>query len=219
MGNAAPRFIVPTTGYTATFAPPSVNLALVDLPSAGSGMDPVGDSAEAPTPTSTPVSTPADTPSPTPTTTISSCVQSFPFIPPDDLASEQVIVDGINAHRLDHGLPPLTLAPELTQAGRLHSRDMADHNLPSHTGSDGSSPARRIAIACYQSTAWGEIIAWGFNDTSEALDWWMNSPVHRAEILNPGFRDLGVGYSYGPMSDLKRYWAVNFGGPGFPNSP
>jgi len=134
-------------------------------------------------------------------------------IPPDDLENEQTVADLINQHRDAHGgLAPVTLVSELTQSARRHSRDMADNNFTSHTGSDGSDAGQRMEEAGYAWIRWGEIIAWGFGGNPEsAVNWWMNSPGHRAIILDGRYEDFGVGYARNENSDWVHYWTVNFG--------
>jgi uncharacterized protein YkwD len=65
-----------------------------------------------------------------------------------------------------------------------------------HTGSDGSTPDRRIADAGYAPIGqWREIVYVGFGSGATpqaAVDGWMNGPGHRASILTCAFRDLGV---------------------------
>jgi uncharacterized protein YkwD len=135
-----------------------------------------------------------------------------PTIPPDDLANEQSIADLINQQRKANGLAALTLVPELTQAARRHSRDMADHDFLSHTGSDGSSPGERVQEAGYDWVTVGEIIGCGFGgDPQEMVDWWMNSPSHRAIILSSSLEEFGVGYAINTNSSFGHYWTVDFG--------
>jgi uncharacterized protein YkwD len=141
--------------------------------------------------------------------------QSTPIatpIPPDDVENEQSIANQLNQQRNSNGLPSLSLVSELTQAARRHSRNMADHNFTSHTGSDGSNGGQRMEEAGYDWSAWGEIIGWGFGgDTSKMVNWWMNSPPHKSTILSSSFEDFGVGYAINPTSDWGHYWTVNFG--------
>lgn len=145
----------------------------------------------------------AKQPTPTPVRTL---------IPPDDAANEQSIANLLNQQRNSNGLASVVLADELTQAARMHSRDMADHNFTSHTGSDGSNGGQRMQQAGYNWVTWGEIIGWGFGgDTGSMVNWWMNSPPHRAIILSTAFADFGVGYARNPNSDWGHYWTVNFG--------
>jgi len=137
-----------------------------------------------------------------------------PSIPPDDLANEQAIADLINQQRRAHGLPALALVPELTQAARRHSRDMADHNFVSHTGSDGSSYIDRVREAGYDGVAGGEIIGAGFGGDPQAMvSCWMNSPGHRSLILSPDAEEMGVGYTVNHNSAYGHYWTVDFGSP------
>jgi uncharacterized protein YkwD len=148
----------------------------------------------------------------TPTAYVYLPVVANRFVPPDDLAKEQAILARINQERQAQGLPSLTLVSELTQSARRHSRDMADRNFTSHTGSDGSSPGERVAEAGYSGTYDGEIIAWGFGgDAQWVVDAWMNSPPHRARILSSDATDFGAGYAYNPNSNWGHYWTVNFG--------
>ncbi|MDX1616905.1 MAG: CAP domain-containing protein [Candidatus Promineifilaceae bacterium] len=136
------------------------------------------------------------------------------IIPPDDLNQELTVATLINQQRQAHGLPALHVVESLTQAARRHSRDMADHDFTSHTGSDGSNGGQRMLEAGYQWAAWGEIIAWGFGGNPEAVvDWWMNSAIHRSLILSDTYQDFGVGYAYQTESTYRHYWTVNFGRP------
>jgi uncharacterized protein YkwD len=135
----------------------------------------------------------------------------LPNIPPDDLDQELKVADEINAERVKNGLSPLTLAPELTQAARKHSNDMADKDFFNHTGSDGSNAGQRIDLFCYDWSTWGEIIGCRSDgDPSQMVQMWMDSPSHRAIILDNNYVDLGVGYAYNPASSCTHYWTVDF---------
>ena len=150
---------------------------------------------------------PLPTVTPTPTATP---------IPPDDTANEQSIANLINQQRNSNGLSSLVLVAELTQAARRHSRDMADNNFTSHTGSDGSNAGQRIKEAGYNWTTYGEIIGWGFGgNTGSMVNWWMNSPPHRSIILSTAVVDFGAGYARNSGSDWGHYWTVNFGSRDF----
>jgi uncharacterized protein YkwD len=135
-------------------------------------------------------------------------------IPPDDPAIEQYIAAQINAHRQAAGLPPLTLDPALTQAARAHCHDMSGMDTPSHTGSDGSSPADRVEAAGYEGNYTGEIIAWGTWGSEDVVEWWMNSPTHRAVILSTWATEFGVGYVRDPETLWVNFWTVDFGREG-----
>jgi uncharacterized protein YkwD len=139
-------------------------------------------------------------------------VQAPSLIPPDDPANETSVATQLNQKRREVGLAEVTLLLELTQASRRHSRDMADNDFTSHTGSDGSDPGQRMADAGYDWVAWGEIIAWGYGgDPSRVVDAWMSSPPHKAIILSATFQDFGVGYVRDATSRWGHYWTVDFG--------
>lgn len=111
----------------------------------------------------------------------------------------------INNQRQDRGLAPLRhyitlrgsrIVQWLDRAAYQHNQDMVTNHFLSHTGSDGSTPSSRLAPyhAGYSSWKTGEIIysGDGLGGTPRAaVTWWMNSPGHRAIILDPGFREFG----------------------------
>ncbi|MEV6837028.1 CAP domain-containing protein [Streptomyces sp. NPDC051133] len=116
------------------------------------------------------------------------------------------VVQLVNAERAKVGCSPLTVNAELTKAAQAHSADMAAHRNMSHTGSDGSSPGDRITGAGYDWSSYGENVAYGYGTPAQVMAGWMNSPGHRANILNCSFKEIGVGFA-GPGS----YWTQDFG--------
>jgi uncharacterized protein YkwD len=106
----------------------------------------------------------------------------------------------LNGERADRGLATLSLNDRLQRAALGHGNDMVDHQYFAHEGRDGSQPAERIRAAGYLSGdgAWriGENLAWGTGDlaTPKAImAAWMNSAGHRANILQPAYREIGFG--------------------------
>jgi len=98
-------------------------------------------------------------------------------------------------------------------SARLHAEDMAKNNYFSHTGLNGSSPFDRMADAGYNGPApWGENIAAGQSSPEAVVDGWMHSPGHCRNIMNAGFRVLGMGYYYSASSAYGHLWVQNFGG-------
>ncbi|MEU5175170.1 CAP domain-containing protein [Streptomyces sp. DSM 40868] len=112
----------------------------------------------------------------------------------------------VNAERNKVGCQPLTLNPELTKAAQDHSADMAAHQNMSHTGSDGSDPGLRITRAGYTWSSYGENVAYGYTTAEQVMAGWMASPGHRANILNCGFQEIGVG-----LAQPGSYWTQDFG--------
>jgi uncharacterized protein YkwD len=108
-----------------------------------------------------------------------------------------VLVD-INAFRRAHRLAPLKLNVRLTAAARSHTLQMAHDGYFAHDSADGSSFWRRIQ-AFYTSSPWrywsvGENLLWSSPDVtpSSALKMWLASPEHRANLMNPRWREIGV---------------------------
>jgi uncharacterized protein YkwD len=116
------------------------------------------------------------------------------------------VVQLVNSERGKNGCAPLTVNAKLTQAAQAHSADMAAHRTMSHTGSDGSSPGGRITAAGYAWDSYGENVAYGYSTPESVMTAWMNSPGHRANILNCGFKEIGVGYA-----QPGNYWTQDFG--------
>lgn len=141
-------------------------------------------------------------------------------IPPfDDGGGSSDVVNQVlklvNQERSHAGLAPLNLNSQLTAAAQGHSQDMADHNFMSHNGSDGSSPFDRIKRAGYRFSFAGENVAAGQSTPQAVMSTWMNETPpndgHRKNILNPNYRDLGIGYAFSAATRFKHYWTQDFG--------
>ena len=124
---------------------------------------------------------------------------------------ESEVIDLVNEERAAHGLPPLSYDYQLAEAARGHSEDMAIQDYFSHTSLDGRIPSNRIADAGYSYNSYGENIAAGYRTPEAAMNGWMTSPGHRANILGANFCDIGVGYAYQAGSEYGHYWTQNFG--------
>jgi len=126
-----------------------------------------------------------------------------------DFASE--VIDLVNAERMTHGLKPLGYDADLAAAARLHSLDMGQQNYFSHDSQDGTRFFERIIAEGYDYNTCGENIAAGQPTPEAAVQTWMNSSGHRANILNPDFCDIGVGYALVAGSTYNQYWTQDFG--------
>jgi uncharacterized protein YkwD len=119
-----------------------------------------------------------------------------------DEAGDQVVCL-INAERTDRGLRPLRGDGDLARAARRHSADMVRRTYFSHVTPGGSGLGDRIRAVGYGSGhAWraGEALGWGTGaraTPADLVDEWLASPPHRHIILDPGYRELGVGVSAG----------------------
>lgn len=108
----------------------------------------------------------------------------------------------INVAREDAGLPPLRPDRALSSAALSHSRSMSNSGYFGHDG-PGGSPMQRMRAAgarCGRYCSAGENIAWASGRLSTPLQIvqaWLNSPPHRRNILDPSFRQEGVGVAAG----------------------
>ena len=124
---------------------------------------------------------------------------------------EDDVIDLVNTERAAVGLHPLNYDARLATAARDHSEDMGWQDYFSHTSLDDRSPADRVMAAGYSYNRLGENIAAGQPTPESVVDAWMSSPGHRANILNPDFCDIGVGYAYVADSTYGHYWTQDFG--------
>ena len=123
---------------------------------------------------------------------------------------QQQILSLVNIERKKANLQPLTLNNQLGQAAQNHTNDMVSKSYFSHTSPSGGTMASRVNATGYRYSAIGENIAAGNSTANATMIQWMNSPGHRANILNPKFRELGVGFA--PSNDQYRYyWTQVFG--------
>jgi uncharacterized protein YkwD len=131
----------------------------------------------------------------------------------------------LNAVRSRHGLGPLQLNRRLSKAARGHAEDMARRKYFSHDTLGGGSFVDRIRHAGYLRGAhrWavGENLAWatlGQSAPRGVTALWMNSPGHRANILNGSFREIGIGVvGRAPVRGVNQpaaTYATDFGAKG-----
>jgi uncharacterized protein YkwD len=116
----------------------------------------------------------------------------------------------VNAERARAGCRALTADSRLARAANAHSADMAANNYFSHTGRNGSDVSDRVEAAGYNWRSVGENIAKGQPTPAAVMRDWMNSSGHRANILNCGFRNIGIGVAYAGRSPV---WTQDFGTP------
>jgi hypothetical protein len=135
----------------------------------------------------------------------------YPLCGPVYADFETDVIDLVNAERSAHGLHSLNYDANLASAARDHSEDMGVQDYFSHTGLDGRTAADRITAAGYSYSTFGENIAGGYATPQAAVDAWMSSAGHRANILNSNFCDIGVGYMYVSNSTYGHYWTQDFG--------
>lgn len=121
-----------------------------------------------------------------------------------------------NDIRTQNGLPPLTYNTTLGTVAQTYSQTMASLDFFDHVGLDGSTPQSRSSSQGYTGAV-GENIAAGYTSAADVVQAWINSPGHRANLLNPYYTEIGIGYYYlandTGMLNYHHYWAQNFGTP------
>lgn len=122
------------------------------------------------------------------------------------------ILSLVNIERANTGLAPLAESEYLDASAQQYAMAMAQNDFFSHTGPDGSSSTDRIRLTGYLAppcdcdwTFWtGENLGKGQRTADDVMRDWMNSPGHRANIMNANYTDIGIGYADG-------YWVQHFG--------
>lgn len=106
---------------------------------------------------------------------------------------------------------PLQMEASLRCAARAHSKDMVDRDFFAHTNPDNDGPGPRLDDAGYEGFGWGENIAAGSATAEGTMNQWMNSDGHCANLMNPDFSLIGVGYYPGGQDQYQAYWTQTFG--------
>ena len=172
------------------------------------------------TPDETPEQTPDEQPDETPDNTPQLPEGSRPEETPDngteqnpednnngisqgDFASQVVAL--VNAERAKQGLSALTIDTKVQQAALVRAKESAQSF--SHTRPNGSSFSTALTEAGVSYRTAGENIAYGQSTPQQVMNAWMNSSVHRANILNANYTTIGVGYT---VINGTAYWAQLF---------
>ncbi|MEU3347836.1 CAP domain-containing protein [Streptomyces sp. NPDC006700] len=148
-----------------------------------------------------PETAPAETASKAPVKT------EAPTAAPTQAAVEAEVLRLVNEERSKVGCSALTASSSLAGLAQDFSEAMAAENFFDHTDPSGASPWDRAAKLGITSLG-GENIARGQADAAAVMDAWMNSPGHRANILNCDFKTLGVGVHFGSGGP---WWTQDFG--------
>ena len=138
-------------------------------------------------------------------------------MPSATFAQEVIVL--VNQERAARGLPPLKASPELSAAAQAHSQAMAEGDFFDHTDPRTSSTVGdRVTAAGYDWSFVAENIGQGYPTPAQAMEGWMDSPGHQANILSEDVREIGVGYVFDAedamlCGDLpcQHYWTQDFG--------
>ncbi len=127
---------------------------------------------------------------------------TFPPVAGDDLEADPAaatdVFERLNRARVDEGLDPLAWSPALAQVGAGHAAEMYLDGYFSHVSPETGTVGERLAAAGIVYVIAGENLALAATP-GEVHDGLMGSPGHRANILRPEFRRIGIAVVAGPL--------------------
>lgn len=196
-GDSSPQAPSTTPSTTPSKPAGSPSTTPDERPGPGSGSKPGGSSDGGGPDSATPSRTPTADP-----------VPSLPPEKPDRAAAaEKAVIALVNQERAAAGCRPVTEDPKLAQLAQDFADDMAIRDFFDHLDPDGKDPWERAKLAGILDLG-GENIGRGQTTAQDVMDSWMDSPDHRANILNCQYTTLGVGAHFG---DDGPWWTQDFG--------
>lgn len=129
------------------------------------------------------------------------------------------LVDETNQSRVANGDGALTVSPLLTAAAQDKANDMVANNYFAHTSPSGLSPWYWFGQVGYQFEYAGENLAVNFSDSQDVTTAWMNSPEHRANILNSDYTQIGMATAQGTYDGHPATYVVELFGTPTPPAP
>jgi uncharacterized protein YkwD len=113
-------------------------------------------------------------------------------------------------HRCGHrNFPPanpLRLSAALSDVAGRHAEDMAIHHYLGHLDRSGHSPAARVRASGYRERLVGENVAFGPLSTADAISGWLASPAHCENLMDPRFKEMGIGFAQRRTAPQGIYW-------------
>jgi uncharacterized protein YkwD len=116
-----------------------------------------------------------------------------------EVTLEQSLLRQVNQVRVDHGLRPLALSPRLKAAASFQSRALLVQGVFDHNSAAGGSFGDRLRrfypVGGARTWNVGENLLWGSDgiDAGSAVKLWLDSPEHRKIMLDPIWREFGIG--------------------------
>lgn len=108
------------------------------------------------------------------------------------------LLSSTNQQRSANGVGSLALNSQLNNAAQAKANDMVSRNYWSHNTPDGEEPWVFINNTGYKYLKAGENLAYGFPDSASTVNGWMNSPSHKANMLDGAFTEVGFGFANSP---------------------
>ena len=133
-------------------------------------------------------------------------------VPEDEEALIEEVVTLVNRARAAEGVEPLVFNVVLGAVAQDHACEMVEDDFFAHENPRTNvSPGERLTAAGYIYYAMGENLAVGQDSAAEVVSDWLDSPRHRANILSPDWREIGVAVRTGGVYDW--YWVQEFADP------
>ncbi len=129
-----------------------------------------------------------------------------------------VLIDLTNQTRKEHNLSPLLYSPKLNDAATLKGNDMVARQYFAHFAQDGTSPWHWFDKAGYKFLFAGENLAIHFRSSKEVTKAWMDSPKHRANILDQRYEDIGIATIHGNTNTSPTIFVVQMFGKQEPST-
>ena len=132
-------------------------------------------------------------------------------LPDASKAMQTEALKAVNAERAGAGLRALKFSQSLAKAAQGHACDNARRHEITHVSSDGSKLQHRLKRVGYRYRSAAENTGRGFRSGSSAVQWWMQSPKHKANILMRGVKEVGLGIALSDAPDNKLHWILVMG--------
>ena len=139
---------------------------------------------------------------------LESNAQSSKYLVDNITSQEDEVIRLVNVERAKYKLAPLTKNTTLARLARMKAQDMIDKNYFSHTSPTYGSPFDMMKKYNVKYSYAGENIAYGQKTPASVMSAWMNSTGHRANILSPNFKQIGVGLAINKSG--VPYWVQMF---------
>lgn len=123
-----------------------------------------------------------------------------------------LLLEETNFYRAKNNIPKLVSNEKLQAAAQKKAEDMAAKNYFSHTSPNGKTPWKWIEEENYHYAFAGENLAVGFENPKKVVLGWMNSPLHRKNVLNGNYREVGFGMARGEFDGESAIYVVGFYG-------
>ncbi|GIV09174.1 MAG: hypothetical protein KatS3mg019_1265 [Fimbriimonadales bacterium] len=117
----------------------------------------------------------------------------------------------VNKARVAHGSPPLKLNRQLCEAAQTYAESLLETGRFQHADAQGRRADYRATLSGYFYSQLGENLAAGALTWERALEMWLQSQSHRANLLNAEYRELGVGFSADDQTRYRTTWTQLLG--------